>query len=260
VRPTVGFSAPLFMKKHDTSPEERVSGNQCGCHDCISEPKEAKVRGEKALEDTQPSPPADESKSEVKTVSPNEECGEESSIDGEIEVIEGSEDVLEHGAKARNVEQEALQAEIIRLQEREEELNQRLTRLQADFDNFRKRNRKELQEGITRANEELIGQLLPVLDNFDRALAARDNACVDSLRDGLELVHRQFLDILAKEGLQPIKAVGETFDPNIHEAVMVEEVDEPKMDNQIIQQLQKGYSFRERLLRAAVVKVAKVSD
>lgn len=255
MRPTVGFSAPLFMKKHDTSPEERVSGNQCGCHNCNCEPKEDKVKEAKDLQDAQASPPSDESQSEVRTPSPNEECGGESLSDVEVDVVEGAEDMLEDGAEAQ-----ALQAKIMRLQEREEELNQRLTRLQADFDNFRKRNRKELQEGITRANEDLISQLLPVLDNLDRASAARDNASIDSLRDGLELVHRQFLDILAKEGLSPIKAVGETFDPNIHEAVMVEEADEPEMDNQIIQELQKGYSFRERLLRAAVVKVAKVTD
>lgn len=260
MRPTVGFSAPLFMKKHNVSPEERVSGNQCGCQDCICESKEAKVRGAKEPQDAQPSPQSNEGQGEVKTPSPQEECREESSLHGEAEVTEGAEDTSEDGSAAQNLKPEDLQAELMRLQEREEELNQRLTRLQADFDNFRKRNRKELQEGITRANEELIAQLLPVLDNLDRALAARDNASSDSLKDGLELVHRQFLDILAKEGLQPIKAVGETFDPNIHEAVMVEEVNEPEMDNKIIQELQKGYSFRERLLRAAVVKVAKVSD
>lgn len=177
--------------------------------------------------------------------------------------LEADPETAETEAEARGVdslEPEALWAEIVRLQEREEELSESLLRLRADFDNYRRRNRRELQEGITRANEELIGQLLPVLDNLDRALAVQGDARDNSIRDGLELVYRQFLDILAKEGLEPIKAVGEVFDPNIHNAVMVEHVDDPEMDNKIIQELQKGYSFRERVLRAAVVKVAKASD
>ncbi|NMB11654.1 MAG: nucleotide exchange factor GrpE [Firmicutes bacterium] len=161
---------------------------------------------------------------------------------------------------AETPDPEALQAKVLRLEREKEELKQSLIRLQADFDNARRRSRKEEQEVIIRANEELVGRLLPVLDNLDRALAVEGDGSGDSVRDGVELVYRQLLDILGKEGLEPIKAMGEVFDPNIHEAAMVEMVDEPELENRIIQELQKGYSFRERVLRAAVVKVAKVKD
>ena len=117
-----------------------------------------------------------------------------------------------------------------------------------------------MQESIIRANEELIGELLPVLDNFDRALVVEENASAESIRNGMELIYRQLLDILGKEGLVPIGADGELFDPHKHDAVLVESIDDPVMDNRVIQELKKGYSFRDRVLRAAVVKVAKLQD
>jgi molecular chaperone GrpE len=164
------------------------------------------------------------------------------------------------GADVGPLDPETLKEEAVRWQERAEELTQQLLRLQADFDNYRKRSRRDLQEGIIRANEELVRQLLPVLDNLERALAADSDASEDSIREGVQLIYRQFMDILSREGLEPIRAVGEDFDPNLHDAVMMEAVEDPEMENQILQEFQKGYTFRERVLRAAVVKVATAGD
>ena len=249
MRPGLGFSAPLFMKNHQESPEKRVSGNRCSCHDCSCQAKEMETADSQDQQDAKSHP---QSEAQAETRHPGEEgCRVES--DNGSQAAEAWEDGVEQ------LEPEALQAEVARLQEREKELHEKFLRLKADFDNFRRRNRKELQEGITRANEELIKQLLPVLDNLDRALAVQCDVSGDSIREGVELVYRQFVDILGKEGLEPIEAVGQGFDPTIHAAAMVETVDNPELDNQVIQELQKGYSFRERVLRAAVVKVAKVN-
>jgi molecular chaperone GrpE len=244
--PRKGFSAPLFMKNHQQSPKERASSNQCSCQDCSCQSKEKETKAPTGQEDV--SSLGLETNRQTET----QPLGEEG------EPGEAMAEEPENGAET--LDPETLQAEVLRLEQEKDELNQKLIRLQADFDNYRRRNRKELQEGIIRANEELIGGLLPVLDNLDRALAVEGDASGDSIRDGVELVYRQFLDILGKEGLEPIKAMGEIFDPNIHEAAMVEMVDEPELENRIIQELQKGYSFHERVLRAAVVKVAKVKD
>jgi molecular chaperone GrpE len=174
---------------------------------------------------------------------------------GEVEAGQESPD-----QDAESPDPEALKDEVVSLQQRVEELTQQLVRLHADFDNYRKRSRKNLQEEIVRANEELVGKLLPVLDNLERALAVDSDASAASIREGVQLVYRQFLDILSKEGLEPIAALGETFDPNLHEAVMVETVADPEMENRILEEFQRGYTFRERVLRAAVVKVGKADN
>jgi len=137
--------------------------------------------------------------------------------------------------------------------EAEEYLN-RLQRLQADFENFRKRNLKEREELVKFASEGLICDLLPVLDNFERALAAKGDD--QGLQAGVEMIFRQLNEVLHKEGLQPICAVGEQFDPNLHQAVMmIESADHG--DNEVIDEFQKGYTLKDKVIRPAMVKVAK---
>jgi molecular chaperone GrpE len=137
----------------------------------------------------------------------------------------------------------------------EQELENRLLRLQADFDNFRKRTARERLEQAAFVEAALVTHLLPVLDNFDRALANLPEAAEASWAEGVQLVHKQLLDVLEQQGLEHIDC-RQPFDPNVHEAVMRETCDDDEADGTILQELQKGYSYKGKLLRPSMVKVA----
>jgi molecular chaperone GrpE len=130
----------------------------------------------------------------------------------------------------------------------------RLARLQAEFDNYRKRNLKEQQDFRDYALVEALKSLLPILDSLDRALKT-DAASVGDFRSGIELIDKQFHDALARLGVEPIPAAGEVFDPNLHQAVQMVETDEVE-DHHVIDELQRGYRIKDRLLRPAMVRVA----
>ncbi|OAT82302.1 nucleotide exchange factor GrpE [Desulfotomaculum copahuensis] len=138
---------------------------------------------------------------------------------------------------------------------RAEDYYQRLVRLQADFENYRKRTQREREEFFKFAGEQVVTALLPVLDNLERALAAKDQDPAGVVA-GVEMIHRQLQDVLAKEGLSPLKAVGEQFDPALHEAVMQEE-STTACDNTVLEEFCRGYCFKDRLIRPAMVKVAR---
>ncbi len=136
---------------------------------------------------------------------------------------------------------------------------ERLLRTTADFDNFKKRAARERTEAVQFANAALIQKLLPVLDSFEMALAATQNAKdaqSSSLQAGIVMVQSQLKSAIAEAGAEEIDATGKPFDPTLHEAVSQQETaDVP--EGQVIQQLRKGYKMRERLLRPASVVVAK---
>lgn len=130
----------------------------------------------------------------------------------------------------------------------------RLVRMQADFDNYRKRMAREREELAKYAGEQLVMALLPVMDNFERALGAKNND-YQNLLAGVEMIYRQLHDVLAREGLEPIVAAGEQFNPELHEAVMREESgDHP--ENTVIEELRRGFTFKGKVIRAAMVKVS----
>jgi molecular chaperone GrpE len=136
---------------------------------------------------------------------------------------------------------------------------ERLLRTTADFDNFKKRAARERQEAIKFANESLIQKIVPVLDNFEMALAAAQSSSTDgmkSLSEGVAMIHAQLRQALAESGLEEISAIGQVFDPNLHEAVSQQESREIA-EGHVLQQLRKGYKLRERLIRPATVIVAK---
>ena len=136
-----------------------------------------------------------------------------------------------------------------------QDLTNTLVRLQADFDNYRKRIEKERDQARHRGVEHLIEQLLPVLDGFDRALAAHDDPAYEEYRKGFELIRKQLWDVLAKQGVHRIESVGKEFDPNVHHAIEhVPTTDYP--DGAVIDELQPGYTFHHRVLRPAMVRVA----
>ena len=130
---------------------------------------------------------------------------------------------------------------------------ERYKRLQADFANFRRRNEKERQELSSLVVQGLVKDLLPIVDNFERALKV-ENAKDAALHEGISMVYKQFMETLKKNGLEPIEAVGKKFDPNFHQAVM--RVQDPdKEDNTIEEELQKGYMVQGRVIRPSMVKV-----
>jgi len=136
---------------------------------------------------------------------------------------------------------------------------ERLLRTTADLDNFKKRAAREKQDAIKFANENLLQKLIPVVDNFDMALSATQTAkteAAQSLQTGISMIYQQLRSALAESGLEEIDAAGKAFDPNFHEAVSQKETDEVP-EGHVLQQLRKGYKFRERLLRPATVVVAK---
>ncbi len=136
-----------------------------------------------------------------------------------------------------------------------EELKGTLIRRQADFENYRKRIERERQQDRHRGIEGIIEALLPVLDGFDRALAAHGDPSYEEHRKGFELIARQLHDALAKRGLERIEAEGKPFDPFMHHAVeRVESEDFP--DGTVVGVLQTGYRFHDRVLRPAMVRVA----
>jgi len=135
----------------------------------------------------------------------------------------------------------------------------RLLRTTADFDNFKKRAAREKIESAQYATASLLSKVLPVLDNFEMALAAAQNAQGDklaSLQSGVVMIQQQLKNALAESGLEEIDATGQPFDPNFHEAVSQQESAEIAEGN-VLQQLRKGYKFKDRLLRPATVVVAK---
>src|SRR5437867_1975256 len=143
----------------------------------------------------------------------------------------------------------------IQLREEKEDLYDRLVRKQAEFENFRKRTEKEKQEFFDFALSSFIKDLLPVIDGLERGLYAPEGEIIESYKKGIELILRQFRDVLAMAGLQPIRAIAKIFDPNYHQAVM-QEKNNSLAENEIIEELQRGYIYKDRLLRPSMVKVA----
>jgi len=136
---------------------------------------------------------------------------------------------------------------------------ERLLRTTADFDNFKKRAAREKIEAGQYATFSLLGKVLPVLDNFEMALAAAQNTKGgknDSLQAGVLMIQQQLKNLLTETGLEEIDAAGKLFDPNFHEAVSEQESADVA-EGHVLQQLRKGYKFKDRLLRPATVVVAK---
>ena len=132
-------------------------------------------------------------------------------------------------------------------------MQDRALRLQAEFDNFRKRTEKDRAEFAQYAGMELIRELLPVLDNFDLAVKVE---CADKdYAKGIEMIHQRMADTLKKAGLEPIEATGKMFDPHVHQAVeRFSTADAP--EDTVLSEFQRGYNFKGKLLRASMVKVA----
>ena len=135
------------------------------------------------------------------------------------------------------------------------ELMDRILRLQADFDNYRRRTRQEQSELSAFVTQNLIKELLPVIDNFERALSSRPTDDPSGFGAGVEMIFRQLYGVLEKQGITTVDAVGSLFDPNRHEAILKDtESDQP--EGTVVAELQKGYAVGGKVIRPALVKVA----
>ncbi|RAU94189.1 nucleotide exchange factor GrpE [Paenibacillus sp. YN15] len=185
----------------------------------------------------------------------NEQTAEETATYTEAEGIK-AEEAAPEAPETENGGGEAA-AELEALRKQAEENQERYLRTQADFDNFRRRSRQEKEDFAKYASSKLVEQLLPVLDNFERAMAAsKDSRDFDSLLKGLDMIQRQLGQTLEQEGLKAMNAEGEPFNPEFHQAVMQVESDEHG-EGIVVEEMQKGYMFKDKVLRPAMVKVSK---
>jgi molecular chaperone GrpE len=175
-----------------------------------------------------------------------------------VDSAQQADQMTEEGAPASAPQDasEALVAEIAELRHERDELRDQLLRKAADFDNYRKRVERDRREMVELAAQDLLSELLPVLDDFERALEADVAPGAESYRDGVELIYKQLQDLLKKRSVTPIEAVGTDFDPHVHQAV-VHEDSTTHRDGEVIAELRRGYRLGDRLLRPAMVKVAK---
>ncbi len=151
---------------------------------------------------------------------------------------------------------EALKSEVEDLKNETATLRDQLLRKQAEFENYRRRTERERTDVYKRGKKEVLLEMLSVLDNFERAmLSVSKTEDEDALKLGFELIFKQFKDILMRMGIEPVEAVGQLFDPHMHEAVTIEQTSEHEA-NMIIEEFQRGYKLGDQLLRPAQVKVA----
>lgn len=153
---------------------------------------------------------------------------------------------------------EELQAKLEAKEKEAEELFSRLQRLQADFENFRRRSRKDMENMARYGAEKVMTNLLTVIDNFEYALkSAPKEGEAGAFMKGMEMIYRQLKEVLENEGLKAIEALGQPFDPQKHEAVAQVETQKAEEDNIIVEEMQVGYTLYDKLLRPSMVKVAK---
>jgi molecular chaperone GrpE len=146
--------------------------------------------------------------------------------------------------------------QIAALRKERDELYDRLLRATAEFDNYRKRVDRERRETSERVTAAVLEEILPVVDDFERALRADTSGSADAYRAGLEIIYKQLLDVLSRRGVAPIPTVGTDFDPHVHQAVAYDESPGHR-DGEVVEEMRRGYKLGDRLLRPAMVRVAK---
>lgn len=192
----------------------------------------------------------------------NEEM-HESLADNQVDEASDQADVvLEGPGETEEIIAEAVEAEVAEMtdtvdwQAQFKESEVKYMRLSADFANFKKRTDKEKSDIYRLGNEKIMNDLLPVIDNFERALSHADEGSKESFVKGVQMIHDHLMDVLKKEGLTEIQAMGQPFNPSLHHAVIQEETEDFESDH-VIAVLQKGYTLNEKVIRPSMVKVAQ---
>ncbi|WP_299087757.1 nucleotide exchange factor GrpE [uncultured Metabacillus sp.] len=171
--------------------------------------------------------------------------------DADVKVVEADDVIVEDRTEASD----EYEQKIAELQAKLDEAENKLLRSQADFENYKRRSRLDLEAAQKYRAQSLVSEIIPALDNFERALQIEaDNDQTKSLLQGINMVYNQLVQALKNEGVEAINAVGEQFDPHIHQAVMQVE-DEKYESNTVVEELQKGYKLKDRVIRPAMVKV-----
>lgn len=167
------------------------------------------------------------------------------------EVVDAEQELVDESSEDESTSNQEMEA----LEKEKNDLYEKMLRVQAEYDNFRKRTQKEKEADRKYRSQSLIAELLPVVDNFERALNTEvQDDSTKSFIEGMEMIYRQFNQALLNEGVEVIETVGTEFDPNYHQAVM--QVEDDQFDsNIVVEELQKGYKLKDRVIRPAMVKV-----
>ncbi|WP_256760165.1 nucleotide exchange factor GrpE [Cohnella sp. WQ 127256] len=169
------------------------------------------------------------------------------------DINEASHSAGEQPTTNENTEENAI---VVELQRQVDDNHSRYLRAQADFDNFRRRTLKEKEEITKYASLKLITELLPVMDNFQRALQTEGESTEsEAFVKGVDMIYRQLSQVLESEGLKPMEAVGQPFDPEMHQAIMTVETDEYE-EGIVVEAIQNGYWLKDKVIRPAMVKVS----
>lgn len=176
----------------------------------------------------------------------------------DVEVLEPKNEEIEQEPSSDGNDEsvKALEEKLTKLQQEKDDLYNKLLRIQAEYDNFKKRTQKEKQSELKYKSQDIVNELLPAIDNFERALQVEVSDETASFVEGMTMVYRQIKDALKSQGVEEIESVGKEFDPNIHHAVMQVD-DEEQESNIILEEMQKGYMLKDRVIRPAMVKVNK---
>ncbi|MBR2563530.1 MAG: nucleotide exchange factor GrpE [Paenibacillus sp.] len=184
---------------------------------------------------------------------------EQQSFTEEQEVTAAEQNPVNEAAAAEAQAEEIIdqeQTELTRLKAEAEETQQRLVRAQADFDNFRRRTQREKEDLAKYASMKLITELVPVIDNFERAMATvPEGTETESFAKGIQMILRQLETVLASEGLAAMETVGQPFNPEFHQAIMQVDSEEHE-EGIVVEEVQKGYMLKDKVLRPAMVKVS----
>lgn len=182
------------------------------------------------------------------------EISEEIKDQVQEEVLEETE-AVEAEVEAEIVEDAPEFSEVDKLKNECAEINDKYVRLQAEFLNFKKRTEKEKTNLYKFANEKLFGDLLPLMDNMERALASTESGS-DGIVDGLKMIKKSLDDLFTKNGVEAIESMGQPFDPELHHAVMSDDSDDHEAEH-VIEEFQKGYKLNDKVIRHSMVKVSK---
>src|SRR5690625_3104101 len=186
------------------------------------------------------------------------ELRDDSVVTDEVKKEENEQEILEKVDEEDHIEEvsedhmlEMLKEELERIKKERDEAADRILRVQAEFENFKKRTQRERIAERTYKSQDLVNELLPALDNFERALAVEPTEETKSILEGITMVYNQVNDALKSENVEVIETVGKEFDPNLHHAVM--QVEDPDQEpNIIVEELQTGYILKERVIRPEI--------
>ena len=179
---------------------------------------------------------------------------EEMAEESKEEIVDKQEDCEAKEQGDELTKEEQSDCELKEKDEKIEELGNRFLRLQADFMNYKNRIEKDKESTIAYATEDIMNQLLPILDNFERALDSVEEE--DGFYQGVKMIYEQIIKVLTDNGLKEIQCVGECFDPNLHHAVFMEESEDSE-EGTVLEVFQKGYTLNDKVIRPSMVKVAK---